>query len=87
MGLFNKKEDYDIKKESSYKVEDLKITMDHEGSKYGLHEKTNDDGSKHITNWDGDTNTRHSRDVDSIGNITNDHSTNQNKPKGDPDRH
>lgn len=68
-------------------MEDLKITIDYECSKCWLHEKISDDSSKYITNWDGDTNTRHFRDVDSIGNIITDHSTDQNKPKGDPDRH
>lgn len=87
MGWFSKKEDYDINNVSSYEVKDLKIKMDYEGSKYGLHEKINDNGSKHVTYWDGDTNTRYSQDTDNLGNTTNGHHTDQNKHKGDPDRH
>lgn len=87
MGWFSKTEDYDITPASSSENTDLNVCVEFEGSKYGLHETTNDDGSKHVSHWDGDSNTRHSYDVDSDGNVEHDHFTDQNIPKGEPGRH
>lgn len=72
-----------------YSKTDLKVSLQYEDEpKYGLHEVTNNEtGKTHSTTWSAETNTRTSKDVDSEGNVSKEHSTNQNYPKGDPDRH
>jgi hypothetical protein len=72
-----------------YSKIDLKVSLQYEDEpKYGLHEVTdNETGKTHSTVWDAETNTRTSKDVDSAGNVGNEHSTNQNYPKGDSRRH
>ena len=50
-------------------------------------ETYNSDGSIHYTTINSSTGVRHSYDVDRDGNITNEHTTNQNLPVGHPDRH
>lgn len=88
MGWFSKTEDYNYKtEETPYKEIDLNVSVEYEDSKYGLHEKTNEDGSKHTTYWDEESNSRRSYDTDSDGNISRDHCTNQDIPKGESGRH
>ena len=50
-------------------------------------ETYNPDGSIHYTTINTETGVRHSFDVDIYGNVTNEHSTDQNLPPGHPDRH
>lgn len=72
-----------------YSEVDLKVKMNYEDEPaYGMSESTNlQTGEVHQTMWDAETNTRVSRDIDSDGNVSNEHSTDQNYPKGDSRRH
>ena len=81
MSLFSKKEDYDI---SSSKLGDESPEFTTKG---GMSHKTDSEGKSHTTYYDAETNIRTSYDTDADGNVTGHHSTDQNKPKGDPDRH
>lgn len=72
-----------------YSKIDMDVRIQYENEpKYGLHEVTDTkSGETHSTVWDAATNTRTSRDIDSDFNVSGEHSTNQNYPKGHPDRH
>ncbi len=50
-------------------------------------ETYNPDGSIHYTTVNTETGVRHSFDVDIYGNVTNEHTTDQNLPVGHPNRH
>ena len=50
-------------------------------------ETFNPDGSIHYTRVNTETGVRHSYDVTPDGKIVNEHTTNQDLPKGHPDRH
>lgn len=50
-------------------------------------ETYNLDGSIHYTTINSATGVRYSYDIDTNGNVTNEHHTDQTVSKGDPDRH
>lgn len=72
-----------------YSKIDLDVKAQYENEpKYGFHEVTdNEKGVTHSTNWNAESNTRSSKDIDSEGNVSKEHFTDQNYPKGDPNRH
>lgn len=72
-----------------YSKTDLRVSLQYEDEpKYGLHEVTDTkNGTTHSTVWDAASNTRSSKDYDADLNVSGEHNTNQNYPKGDPNRH
>ena len=81
MGWFSKTEDYDV---SSSRLGNDEPSFE---TKYGIHHEIHSDGTTKTTNWDAESNTRYSSRTDADGNTFGGHSTDQNKEKGDPDRH
>ena len=72
-----------------YSEIDVKVRMEYEDDPpYGMHETTDTkSGDTHHTAWNAETNSRTSYDIDSDGNVSNMHSTNQDYEKGDSRRH